>query len=114
MSAQWGHVAVVTRVWNSDSVQIAQQNMRSERSSIANVKLSCACSILHAEDNLKSNGPPVATPPDAWSPENMPSTDAPLDSNGGNLIGEPGDMCRCSSNKDDPNSIWPLCCKARD
>ena len=114
MSAQWGHVAVITKVYNAESVQIAQQNMRNERSTIANVKMSCACSILHAEDNLKTNGPPMATPDNAWSPENMPGNDGSLDTNGGNLIGKPANMCRCSSNRDDPNSIWPLCCKQTD
>lgn len=113
MSAQWGHVAVITRVYNSQAVEIAQQNMRSERSSHATVQMSCACSILHAEDNLKTNGPPTDTPSGAWGPNGPPAEESPVDSNGGNLIGDPGNACRCKSSKDDPNSMWPLCCKAK-
>lgn len=106
-----GHVAVVTKVYNEESVQIAQQNMRSERSTIANIRTSCACAFLHAEDNLASNSPRTGTPTDAWGPDNVPEGEGPAHTGGGNLLGEPPNLCRCTSN--DPQSVWPLCCKKK-
>lgn len=110
-SPQWGHVAVITRVWNAGSMQIAQQNMRSEKYTIANVKTSCACAFIHADDNLAANGPDVDTPSDAWEPGRDGGEDGPMHTNGGNLIGDPANLCHCKSNGD-PNSVWPLCCKS--
>lgn len=108
-SATAGHVAVITKVYNRDSVQVAQQNMRSERSSIANIKTSCACAFIHAQDNLRANSPPTGTPADAWDPTNFPAGDAPEEAGGGNLVSEPANTCRCTSS--DPLKVWPLCCK---
>ena len=108
-SGEHGHVSIVTKVYNPSSIQIAQQNMRSERSTIANVKTSCGCGFLHAEDNLAANMPWTDTPSDAWDPDNFPWDDRPMDTNGGSLIGDPADLCNCRS--DDPTQIWPLCCK---
>ncbi|HJV61882.1 MAG TPA: CHAP domain-containing protein [Albitalea sp.] len=110
-SPQWGHIAVITKVWNSGSVQIAQQNMRSEKYTIANVKSSCACAYLHATDNLAANGPPVDTPADAWEPGRDGGEDGPEQTNGGNLIDDPGNTCHCTSS--DPLSVWPMCCKKK-
>jgi len=110
-SPEWGHIAVITKVWNPGSMQIAQQNMRSEKYSIANVKTSCACAFIHADDNLLYNDAWTDTPADAWEPGRDGGADGPEHNNGGNLISDPGDTCQCKSN--DPLSIWPLCCKKK-
>lgn len=107
-SPEWGHVAVITKVWNPNSMQIAQQNMRSEKYTIANVKTSCACAFIHADDNINYNGSWTDTPADAWEPGRDGGADGPMHTNGGNLISDPANSCRCKSN--DPLSIWPLCC----
>ncbi|WP_056666783.1 CHAP domain-containing protein [Rhizobacter sp. Root1221] len=110
VSAQFGHVGVVTKVYNTQKVQIAQQNVRNEASTMQTVDVGCACVFIHAEDNLARNGAPSSPPDGGWSPNNPPGEgDGPIPTGGGNLIGEPANLCRCSSN--DPNSVWPLCCK---
>lgn len=108
-SSEHGHVSVVTRVFNESAIQIAQQNMRSERYTIATVKVSCGCGFLHAEDNLMANGPRMDTPADAWDPDNYPAEDGPMHTGGGSMISAPANLCQCKS--DDPQSVWPLCCK---
>ena len=108
--AQYGHVAVITRVWNKDSVQIAQQNVVSEKYTIQNVKLACACSIIHADNNTYSNGPPVETPADSWSPSTTKGGRGDyLHAGGSTPSTPPRNGCYCKSN--DENSVWPLCCK---
>ncbi|MCM5681886.1 CHAP domain-containing protein [Schlegelella sp. S2-27] len=111
-SQEHGHVAVVTRVYNDESVQIIQQNMRSESSTVVNIRMSCACAILHAEDNKLANAPRTGTPTDAWGPDSYPADAGPVHTGGGNLLSKPENACRCSS--DDPDKVWPLCCKGGD
>jgi len=110
----YGHIAVVTRWWNKDSVQIAQQNTLSPSTTIANVHVTCACAFLHAVENTHANGAPVATPAGTWTPSGTSGSTAV---NGNMSPGQYGRMpdlppsgCYAASN--DQKTMWPPACKS--